>query len=177
MIYPKDEIQKESSYSLSLHQKQQERLQSAIKVAEDELNVEHKIFTTMVDCFDILEDGSLIGFATSDDGALRTAAASFVCGNKEILGKHIEKATGLVGKLFSTGTEAEDSMPGLTSIESASTVYRLACAPQSNICGNGLPSDSEQNESAVEAPISQAILEKLLRRHNVAIERDLLSAS
>ena len=30
---------------------------------------------------------------------------------------------------------------------------------------------------AVEAPISQAILEKLLRRHNVAIERDLLSAS
>ena len=165
------------AYSLLLHREQQERLQSAIKVAEGELNVEHKIFTTMVDCFDILEDESLIEFATSDDGVLRTAAASFVCGNKEILGRHIEKATNLVSELFSTGTETEGSKPGLTAKELASTVCKLACAPQSVICGSGLPSDSEQNESAVEAPISQATLEKLLRRHNVAIERDLMSAS
>ena len=165
------------AYSLLLHREQQERLQSAIKVAEGELNVEHKIFTTMVDCFDILEDESLIEFATSDDGVLRTAAASFVCGNKEILGRHIEKATNLVSELFSTGTETEGSKPGLTAKELASTVCKLARAPQSNICGNELPGDSERNESAVEAPISQAILEKLLRRHNIAIERDLLSAS
>ena len=123
----------------------------------------------MEDCISILEDESLIEFATSDDRIMRTVTAAPLYGNKKILEEHIDKIVGLVRTLSST--ESEDSEQDVTREGLMSTFSRLARISQYGGV-NEDRSDSERNEFSMEALIPRTTLEKLVQRHNNAYKRD-----
>ena len=142
-------------------------------MAEGEVNAEHKISTIMTECIGILEDESLIEFATSDDRITGTVTAAPLYGNKRILEEHIDKIVGLVRTLSST--EADDSESGVTRERLTSTFSKLARISRYDGVDEDR-SDSERDGFSMEALIPRTTLERLVRRHNDTIKRDSLLA-
>lgn len=101
----REALSRDLQYNLKLLEEKKERLQCAIAIAEKEQDDELKESVALSNCTTILEDDRLIRFAITGEEMLKRIADDNICGQDDMMGKHLEKAAHLVQKLCHTGTE------------------------------------------------------------------------